>query len=460
MDYEEFLRSKRIEVKPCGFTIDPSDLNSNLFDFQRDIVAWSLKKGRSCMFLSTGLGKSICQLTWSQEVYNHTDNKVLILAPLAVADQTVREGAKFNIPVNICESQSDMVSGINITNYEKLHKFDCSEFGGIVLDESSILKHFEGKFRTEIIKSFRDTPYKLACTATPSPNDTIELLNHAEFMGVMKRAEALSQFFVHEGKETQKWRLKGHAIKAFWEWVASWAVMMQLPSDLGYEDRGFKLPPLNIEQLMVGEDSSYQVREARTLQEQREARRTSLPDRVSKAAELINNSGETWICWCNLNDESEALTKAIPDAVEVKGSDKPELKAERLLGFANGKHRVLVSKSSIAGFGLNFQVCHNQVFVGIDHSFEGYFQAVRRCWRFGQTHPVNVYIITSRSEGAVVKNIQRKEDAHSEMMKSMIAQTQEITKQNIRATEQSSDLYYPTVKMTIPDWLHSEPLEA
>lgn len=447
MNYEDFLKSKRLVVVPSGF--EPIGISDKLFPFQADCTRWACMKGKAALFLGTGLGKTACQLQWANQVCQHTEGDVLILAPLAVAEQTKREGDKFNVQVTLCKNQSDILPGVNITNYEKLHNFDPKHFAGIVLDESSILKSFDGMVRTEIIEAFRDTPFKLACTATPAPNDHMELANHAEFLHVMSRPEMLATFFVHDGGSTSQWRLKGHAVKAFWEWVASWAVMMSLPSDLGYEDNGFKLPPANIEQIVV-DKTGYIVKEAMGLQDRRRARTDSLDLRVSNAVELIlSKPDESWLVWCDLNKESEALRKAIPGSVEVKGSDDPAYKASALLDFAEGRSKILVTKPSIAGYGLNLQVCHNQVFTGLSDSFEQYYQAVRRSWRFGQTEQVNIYVITSEREGAVVKNIKRKEKDFESMLKGMISATQEITKKNIKETSREIEAYMTeTVKGT------------
>ena len=438
--YEEFLKSKRLVVKPSGF--EPRGISDKLFPFQRDVVRWACKKGKAAIFAGTGLGKTAMQLLWADQVSRHVPgSSVLILAPLAVAEQTAREGAKFDVSVNLCKNQADVLPGINITNYEKLHNFDPSTVDGIVLDESSILKSFDGKVRTEIIEAFQDTPYKLACTATPAPNDHMELANHAEFLQVMSRPEMLATFFVHDGGSTSQWRLKGHAVKAFWEWVASWAVMMNLPSDLGYEDNGFALPPINIEQIVV-DKTGYVIKEAKGLQDRRRARTDSLALRVSRAVELVmSKPEESWLVWCDLNKESEELKKAIPGSIEVKGSDDPEYKTQSLTDFAEGKTKIMISKPSIAGFGMNFQVCHNQVFTGLSDSFEQYYQAVRRSWRFGQKEQVNVYVITSEKEGAVVKNIKRKERDFEAMLKGMISATQEITKKNIKETSREVEPY-------------------
>jgi len=389
-----------------------------------------LKKGKACIFAGTGLGKTFIQLEWAKQIYKHTKGKILILAPLAVSQQTKREGLKLGIDVNICKSKDDVKPGINITNYERINRFDCDEFVAVVLDESSILKSFTGKIRNDIIESFIKTDFKLACSATPAPNDYMELGNHAEFMNIMSYNEMLAMFFVHDGGNTSQWRLKGHAIKDFWEWVSSWAVMLTDPSDLGYDDKQFILPKLSINQCIV-DKSNFIVKEAKTLLERRQARKKSIKERVEYTANLVNNSDDTWVVWCDLNSESDMLKKNIVDAVEVKGSDSIEHKENSMNSFSNGEIRVLVTKPSIAGFGMNWQHCNNMVFVGLSDSFEKYYQAVRRCWRFGQKKPVNVFVVTCEKEGSVVKNIKRKERMFDKMLKGMIANTQEFTSSNL-----------------------------
>jgi hypothetical protein len=436
-----------MKIKETGF--ESNGINPMLFDFQRDITKWALKKGKSAIFAGCGLGKTPIQLEWAKHVVAETDGKVLILAPLAVANQTQREGLKFGIETTIIETPEDTNPGINITNYEKLQKFDVSEFVGIVLDESSILKSYDGKTRTAIVEAFRDTPYKLACTATPSPNDYAELGNHAEFLGIMKRTEMLATFFVHDSKPGQhhpdqkcgeeKWRLKGHAVKAFWQWVASWAVMMQKPSDLGYQDNGFVLPELRFHQVTVKSTSPF----ARTIQERQKVRAANVDEKVKAVQDILTD--DIWLVWCGLNKESEALKKAL-DATEVKGSDDPEYKKQSLLDFCAGNVPRLVSKPSIAGLGMNMQVCNKMAFVGLSDSFEEMYQAVRRCWRFGQTNPVDVYVITSESEGAVVKNIEKKERKFEEMLQGMISATQEICSENLKSTRSAQDEYNPEVR--------------
>ncbi len=442
LEYTDFLKKKTIKYTASGFKTG-NPINSILFDFQRDIVNWALNKGRAAVFAGTGLGKTLIQVEWADHVNVYTNKNILIIAPLAVAEQTIREAKKLNIEVHLCRSQDDIKSGINITNYEMLNHFN-TDLGGIVLDESSILKAFTGKIRNEIISKFSDVPYKLACTATPSPNDYMELGNHSEFLNIMSRTEMLATYFVHDGGETSKWRLKRHAEKDFWVWVSSWAVMLRHPSDLGYDGGMFDLPELRIHEVIV-DKSKYAVKMAKTLSDRRRARKGSMGKRIEYAAQIANENDDKCLVWCDLNDESKLLSNSILDAVEVKGSDSPEHKAGSMLGFADGDIRCLVTKPSICGFGMNFQVSHKMIFVGISDSFEQYYQAVRRCWRFGQTEPVDVYIITSQKEGNVVKNIKRKEKQFEKMLKGMISATQELSKSNLHEYANTEDEYKPTV---------------
>lgn len=451
MDYKAFLENKTVVSKDTGFTIKREDLNSNLFEYQKDIVVWSLKKGKSAIFADCGLGKSLMQLEWSNKVHEKTNGPILILAPLAVTEQTYREGIKFRINSKVVECQEDIINGINITNYEKLDKFDTSVFKGIVLDESSILKSFTGKVRNQIIDNFKNTPYKLACTATPAPNDYMELGNHSEFLGVMSRSEMLAMYFVHDGGDTSKWRLKGHATDVFWQWMSSWAVVITNPKDLDYEVDGYDLPELKINEIVVG--GNEPVVEKLTLTQRRQVRKESLNERCRAAADLVNNSDENWLVWCNLNDESKLLHELINESVEVKGSDKAKHKTESSISFASGDIKCLVSKPLIFGMGLNFQKCHNMIFVGLSDSYEQYYQAVRRCWRFGQEHEVNVYIVISAKEGCVKENIERKQKDADIMQQEMLKYTKEITKENIKATCRINTPYNNNVEMVLPKWV-------
>lgn len=428
MTYKDFLTRKALTVAPVGF--EPSRFLATLFPFQRDIVSLACKLGRFCIWADCGMGKTPMQLEWAHQVCEQTGGRVLILAPLAVSHQTVREAVKFGIPgVAFAAHPGDTDAMIVVTNYQKLDRFNPDDFVGIVLDESSILKAMDGKTRSAILDAFRRTPYRLACSATPAPNDYMELGNHAEFVGVMTREEMLAMFFVHDGGDTSKWRIKGHAVSKFWEWVCSWAVTIRKPSDLGYDDGAFRLPPLDMQDCVVetphkrlpdakGQPSLF-LQQATTLNDQRAVQRGSLENRVAEAVTLANQPGQ-WIVWCHLNDESTALAAAIDGAVEVTGSDSDDHKTQAAMDFQSGKIRVIVSKGSIFGFGMNFQNCHQVVFVGMSHSYEQYYQSIRRCWRFGQTETVRAYLVYDWAEGAVIENIRRKNADATVMADAMV----------------------------------------
>lgn len=454
MIYDQFIASKRIADTPTGIAEIPP-LNPMLFDFQRDIVSWALRRGRAAIFADCGMGKTGMQLEWAK----HVPGRKIVVAPLAVASQTVREAGKFGINGAKYLREDDGNTPIVVTNYEMLDRFDPARFGGIVLDESSILKSYTGKFRNQLVDDWGALPFRLCATATPAPNDFMELGNHSEFLGAMSRVDMLSSFFVHDGGETQKWRLKGHAESEFWKWVCSWAVMIRKPSDLEYCDGDFKLPPLHIHQIEVDHDpcagGMLFAMEARTMDERRAARRDSLDCRVAEVARMVNASADPWLVWCDLNSESDALCKAIPDAVEVRGSDTIEDKEARLRGFADGSIRVLVSKPSICGWGMNFQHCAHMAFTGLSDSYEQFYQAVRRCWRFGQNREVNCYVVTAKTEGAVVANIQRKESDSEEMARQMVAHMREINSAEIRGATRNDKSYNPKSNIVIPSFLCS-----
>lgn len=451
MDYKEFIESKSIQVTATGIEVDKTELNKMLFEFQKDIVRWALAKGKAAIFADCGDGKTAMQLEWAEKIRTRTGGKVIIIAPLAVSQQTEREGQKFGIKVNICESMNDVTAdAVNITNYEKLQKFNADEFIAVVLDESSIIKSYSGKIRNQIIEKFAQTPYKLACTATPAPNDYMELGNHSEFLGVMTRAEMLAMYFVHDGGETSKWRLKGHAKDLFWKWLASWCVVLDDPKKLGYDIAGYDLPKLNIHTVVV--DSSVTINEQLSLTERRQARRDSLEIRCQKAAELVNTSPENWLVWCDLNDEANLANKLIDNSVNVQGSDSDEYKAKNMLDFANGDLKCLITKPKIAGYGMNWQICHKVIFLGLSDSFEAFYQAVRRCWRFGQTEDVDVYVIISYCEGAVLDNVQRKQDEADKMKQNLIELTKDLTKRELTATSRITSEYQPSITMILPKW--------
>jgi superfamily II DNA or RNA helicase len=462
VDYDEFIASKSLRVQQSGFDINRDKLHSILFPFQQDTVKWAIKRGKAAIFANTGLGKTLTQLEWSKQIHDYTGGNILILAPLAVASQTAREAEKLGMHIKVCHDQSDVQSGVNITNYEKLHKFDPSQFVGIVLDESGILKSFSSKTRNQIIESFSQTPYKLACTATPAPNDYMELGNHAEFLNVMSRSEMLSMFFVHDGGDTSQWRLKGHAEDKFWEWVASWAVMIRHPSDLGYDDEKFNLPPLNVQDVTIQvekpSDGHLFAVEAQTLQERRNARRSTIAERARAAHELFSkHPDDKWLIWCDLNDEQDALEKLFKGAcVSIRGttSDDDRVKFEE--EWRLGDVPVLITKGSIFGTGMNWQHCHRMIFVGLSDSFEQLYQAIRRCYRFGQDSPVDVYMVTSNLEGAVSTNIKRKEIDFEKMQDAMAQHTKSIVAKNIKSASVEKTDYHKLTDVKIPSWLRGE----
>lgn len=406
LDYGTFIAAKTRAIPDRGFDAEPS---GHLYPFQQEIVRWALRKGRAAIFADCGLGKTPMQLDWAARIPGRT----LILAPLAVSSQTAREGDKFGINVTVCREPGDVRDGVNVTNYERLHRFADMEWDGVVLDESSILKAFDGKTRQQLTDWAQRIEHRLCCTATPSPNDYEELGGHSEFLGLLPRRVMLAEFFVNDGIDAGHWRLKGHAGGGYWSWIASWARALRSPADLGYPDDGFALPPLNVETIQVDADSVVTDRlfavPVATLTERREARRESIGERVEIVADLVNGTPGPWVVWCDLNAESGALARAIPDAVEVKGSDPPDEKEQALLAFTNGDARVIVTKPSIAGWGLNWQHCSQVAFAGLSDSYESYYQAVRRCWRFGQTSPVRVVIVASHREQSVLENVRRKE---------------------------------------------------
>ena len=462
MRYEDFLAGKQHIPPSCGFEVDKPAMNIHMFEWQKDITRWALRKGRAALFEECGNGKTIQQLEFADQVAKREGMPVLIVAPLTVGAQTLREAQKFGYSAAICRTQDDVTPGINITNYEMLQHFDGRSFAGVVLDESSILKNYTGKMRNQIIEMFKDTPYRLSCTATTSPNDYMELGNQVEFLGIMSRTEMLATYFIHDGSDTGKWRIKGHAEDRFWEWVSTWAVVLTCPGDLGYPNDGYILPSLNMTEHIVevksdGEYSLFGCEIAKTLTERRDARRASLRERCEQAAEIIaQNPDDQWVCWCDLNAESELLAEFIPNSEEVRGSDKPDAKEDALMRFANGALRVLITKPSIAGFGMNWQQCHNMIFVGLSDSYEQMYQAIRRCYRFGQKRPVNVHIVTSAAEGAVKANVERKEQQAAEMKRNMVQYTKEILRKDIRGQERIVIPYDPQIVMIVPDWVISE----
>ena len=433
--YDKFLESKKITHKETGF--DVKKLNPALFDFQEWIVRKALKLGKYAIFADCGLGKSIMQLEWAFHVEKQTKQPVLIVAPLAVSSQTIREGEKFGYKVTKLLPDTELKRGIFITNYEQLGNFDLSIFSGVVLDESSIVKNHEGAIKNLVIEAFKQTDYKLACTATPSPNDPIELGNHSEFLDVMPRTEMMAMYFVNDQKETQKWRLKKHSERLFYEWVASWSTMLTKPSDIGFNADGYDLPPLNYIETEIKTATRFGLFNdaAISATDFNKELRLTKEERLSLTAKLVNESPERFIVWCKQNEEADYLKKAIPDAVEVRGSDSVEDKESRLLGFAEGSFRVLITKAKIAGHGMNFQNCHNQVFPSLDFSFEGLYQSIKRSHRFGQKEAVNIHIITTDTMHNVVSTIKTKQEQFEAMQKQMSEAVNKTMKKATKSIE-------------------------
>jgi hypothetical protein len=451
-DYESFLSTKRPIVPNRGITIPDSALHPDAFPFQRDLTRFAARKGRAGLFAGTGMGKTIMQLMWAGGI----GHRVLDVAPLGVTHQTVKEGERWGIPVTYARSQEHAASeGITITNYEMVDHFDPDAFDAVVLDESSILKGLTSATRKKLGEMFAHTPMRLCCTATPAPNDIAEIANHAEFLGIMSRTEMLAAFFVHDDAG---WRLKRHAIIPFYRWLASWAVCITKPSDLGYPDDGYILPPLTVTPHLVHAeyvpDGQLFATGLHGITDRVRARKSTVASRLRKALDIITSEpSEPWVVWVGLNDEGRQIARALgSDAVLVEGSDDPDEKADRLAGFAEGRHRIAVTKGSIAGFGMNWQHCARELFFGLDDSWERYFQQIRRCWRFGQTRPVEVHIVISDAEQDVLRNVQHKEAQATEMQRQLIAHIAEFEKEEIGAVTARMD-YAPAREMEVPAWL-------
>lgn len=456
--YAQFLARKTTAAEAGGMVTIPP-INPQLFPHQRDGVEFALRIGRAAIFYDTGLGKTLVELEWARIVAAHTGRPVLILAPLAVAAQTVREAAKFGIEAKHVHDASEVINGVNVTNYHKLHKFDAAVFGGVVLDESSILKSFDGTTRNMLVDAFDRCQFKLAATATPAPNDHMELGNHAEFLGVLSMREMLSRWFVNDAATaSQNWRLKKHAEAGFWSWVASWSISCGMPSDLGHSDDGFVLPPCEMIRHVVETDLTldrgdtlFRMPKLSATSINKEKRRT-MGARVDALAKLVNGSAEPWVIWTETNFEADLVGASLPGAIEVRGSDKPEDKESRLIAFSEGSARVITTKARIAGFGLNWQHCARMAFVGVGFSYEGLYQAIRRCWRFGQKRPVQVHIFMAETEGAIWDVLQRKMADHDRMKAAM--------RSAIRGAQQERPAwggkpFVPVARPKLPTWLRA-----
>jgi superfamily II DNA or RNA helicase len=459
-DYAAFLAGKRAIHPAVGIEVPETAVNSVLFPFQRDLVRWSLRKGRCALFADTGMGKTRMQIEWARL----TGQRTLILAPLSVARQTVAEGARIGVDVAYARSAADApASGITITNYEMLHAFEDAEFGAVVLDESSILKSTAGVYRNMLVDRFASTPYRLACTATPAPNDIAEITNHAAFLGIMPRRDVLATFFKHDADDARAsgWRLKAHAREAFWRWLASWGLLLKRPSDLGYPDEGYNLPELTITPQIVGGEVVLPGRmfadKLKGVSDRATVRKQTATARVARAVELIQADRQPWIAWCGLNGESTAISQALGDeAIEVTGSMSPDEKAQRIEWFIEGRYRVLVTKVEIAGFGMNFQHCARMAFVGLSDSYEQYYQAIRRCWRFGQPRPVEAHVVLSETERAIFDNVLRKEHEAEEMARELVKHVAAYERAEIEGRALGDFNYTDQTEMYLPEWLRTE----
>ena len=471
--YHNFIASKQRKSLAIGFAYIPERIPTAAFDWQRAVIRWSVSRGRAALFEECGLGKTLQQLAWADQVAHKTQRPVILHCPVGVRQQTIQEAVKFGIQTRMimCDSDADVPSGpaICVTNYEKLHKLDTGKFTGVVLDESSILKSFTGATKRNLIAAYRDTPYRLACTATPAPNDYMELGNHAEFLGVMPSNEMLSRWFINDTMKAGGYRLKGHAAEDFWLWMSSWAMCLTKPSDLGdqYVDDGYTLPPLNRHDVIVdvADEPSSQAGtlfnnhnlNATTIHS---VKRASTQARAEKVAQLIasDTGNSPWIVWCDTNYEADALVACISavdaSVVEVRGSQSESSKEQSLAKFSRGDARVIVTKPDIAGFGMNWQHCCNVAFVGLSYSFEKFYQAVRRSWRFGQTHPVNVYVVSTDIEYSINATVNSKEQEHQAMFSSM-ADAMRCHQQNIVSGDMVREKYIPQERMEIPAWMAS-----
>jgi len=461
--YREFIEGKHLDLKSYGFDVEPNHVNQHAFEWQKNVIRWALKRGRAALFLDTGLGKTLCQLSWAENVCRETGGSVLLHCPVGVRWQTAKEAEKFGIecPVVVADEQAFAPKqGIAIANYEKLHKFDASKFEGVVLDESSILKGFTGKIKRALCDAWRDTRFKLACTATPSPNDHMELGNHADFLGIMASNEMLSRWFYNDTMQAGGYKILPHGAEDFWQWVAGWAACVAMPSDIGGDDSGYILPQLTrtdhtviVDDETPGDGQLFYKPVALTATTVHREKRRSTADRAAKVAEIIAaESDEPWLIWCDTNYEADVLKKVIPDTVDLRGNESDNAKETKLDGFSNGTIKRLISKPSMCGFGMNWQHCRRMAFVGLSYSYEQYYQAVRRCWRFGQTEPVIAHVVMAEGESAILRANERKQSQHEQMQAGMLAA---ITRHHELAS--CNDLkkrgYETLTELEIPRWL-------
>ncbi len=467
MNYLDFLERKKVTAKSTGFTVKREEIHPMLFEFQKDTVQWACERGRAAVFASTGLGKTFMESSIADLVQRKTNGRVLLVAPLAVSFQTILEAKKLNVDIKYVRSEKEIGdSKIVITNFEMLDSFNPALFVAVLIDEASILKSYTGATKRLILEMFRDTEYKFSFTATPAPNDHLELGNQAEFLGVMPSNEMIMRWFINDTMEAGGYRLKKHGEKDFWRWVSSWAMCISKPSDLGYANEGYDLPALNFKDHIIEVDNSKAWEHGALFLDGKSSatgmwnnKRYTIEDRCRKVAEVVNtDTVRPWIVWVETNDEADILKKLIPEAVEVRGSEKLEVKEEKLLAFTNGQKRIIITKSKIAGFGLNWQHCPNQVFSSITYSFEKIYQSIRRSWRYGQTQEVNVHFVYAETETGIVKDIQHKQSLYEKMHSQMAEVMREygITQQEKRFIQE----YKPQVNLIIPSWLASKNIKG
>lgn len=449
--YAEFLTSKAAVTQPSGVILPGDAVHASRFGFQCELILWALRKGRAALFTATGTGKAGMAIEFARL----TGERALIFTPLGVTGQFVDEGHRLGVDVTIVRSQADVVGQISVTNYERLHLFDMSQFGCVVIDESSCLKDHESKTRAALTEACRDVPFRLACTATPSPNDVAELANHAEFLGLMSRTEMLATWFVHD--ETG-WRLRGHAREPFYRWLASWAMTMKRPSDLGYPDDGYELPPLEIHPVIVETDwvrpGQLFATSLKGITDRAQVRKATLADRVRAAVDLVRSEpDEPWVLWAGLNAEQDALAAALGDSCVSIDGRTSEADRDRLYPmWRSGERRVLVSKGAVYGWGMNWQHCARTAFVGLSDSFEAYHQIIRRFWRYGQVRPVHAYVVLSEPEEAIYANVKRKEREFEEMTDELIRHVASFEQAELGHVAQPSETDHAR-PMTLPRWL-------
>jgi len=446
MEYTKFLKSKDFIVENWGFKIDEKKLNKYLYPFQKSIVKWALMKGRCAVYADCGLGKSIIQLDWLNKILDKFSGETgLIVAPLSVAHQTIQEGVKFGIDVNYAEDKSQIIEGqINITNYERLDSFNSTVFIAVVLDESSILKSVGGKIKNKCFEMFCRTKFRMACTATPAPNDVSELANQIQFLGVMSREEMLSKFFVNDN---DGWRLKGHAINDFYKWMAKWSVFLRKPSDIGFSNKGFDLPELKIDPIWAEVEYKrnghlFETSDLKGIQDRLEVRKHTIKEKAKLISKFVKDKNEQYLIWAGLNDEADELEKLIDDSIQLKGADMKADKIQKIDDFKFGKIRVLITKPKIAGFGMNFQNCHNMIFIGLSDSYEYYYQCIRRCWRHGQDKSVQTFIVLSHYESMILDNVKRKEKQANDLHDGIVVHVSEFNRQELgMKTKKQKDKY-------------------